>query len=147
MQRGVTGPLRMVLVYDRRAEQGHDAVTGILIDGTFETVHAFSQDFEDALEDLVPRFGIDLAGQFHGAFHVREEHGDLLALVFSDGLRLQDFVGEMFRGVVARVASWMRNNLHRREGFRTWRYHGIHAERFATHMTKSRCRRRRLGTM
>jgi hypothetical protein len=47
---------------------------------------------------------IDLLAEVHRAFHVREEHGDPLALAFEGGLRLQDFIGEVFRGVGAGIA-------------------------------------------
>jgi len=95
VQRGVAGALRVVLVGDGRAEQRHDAVAGVLVHRAFEAVHAVGEDLEEAIENLMPLFRIDLLGQFHRAFDVGEQHGDLLALAFEGGLRLQDFVGEV----------------------------------------------------
>ena len=95
VQRGVAGALRVVLVGDGRAEQRHDAVAGVLVHRAFEAVHAVGKDGEEAVEDRVPLFRIDLFGQLHRALHVGEQHGDLLALAFEGGLRLQDFVGEV----------------------------------------------------
>jgi hypothetical protein len=48
-----------------------------------------------------PLLRVELLGQLHRSFHVREEHRHLLALALERGLRLQDLVGEMLRGVVA----------------------------------------------
>src|SRR5712691_265844 len=69
--------LRVVLVRDRRSEERHDAVAGVLVDRALEAVHAFSEDLEEALENPVPLFGIELLGQFHRALPVGEEHRDL----------------------------------------------------------------------
>ena len=73
-------------------------------DGALEAVHALGEDREEAIEDRVPRFRVELLGQLHRALHVGEQHGDLLALAFEGGLGLQDFVGEMLGRVGARVA-------------------------------------------
>ena len=103
MQRRVAGAMRVVLVRDRRAEQRHDAVAGVLVHRAFEAMHALGEDREEALEDLVPLFRIELLGQLHRALDVGEQHGDLLALAFEGGLGLQDFVGEVFGGVGAGI--------------------------------------------
>ena len=70
----------MVLVRDRRAEERHDAVAGVLVDRALEAVHAVGEDLEEALEDRVPLLGVDLLGELHRALHVGEEHRHLLAL-------------------------------------------------------------------
>ena len=44
MQRRVAGALGVVLVRDRRAEQGHDAVAGELVDRALEAVDALAED-------------------------------------------------------------------------------------------------------
>jgi hypothetical protein len=54
--------LRVILVSDRRAEEGHDSVAGVLVDRPLEAVNAIREDMEEAVEDLVPLFGIDLLG-------------------------------------------------------------------------------------
>ena len=101
MQRRVARPLGVVLVGDRRTEERHDPVAGVLVDRALEAVDAVRQDLEEAVQDPVPLLGVDLLGQLHRALHVGEEHGDLLALAFQGGLRLEDLVGEVLRGVVA----------------------------------------------
>ena len=45
------------------APERHDAVTGVLIDRAFETVHAFAQDREGALENVMPLVRIELLGE------------------------------------------------------------------------------------
>src|SRR6185312_3153783 len=80
MEGGVAGTMRVVLVRQRCSEERHHAVTGVLVDRAFEAMNAFGEDLEEAIENTVPLFGIDLLGELHGAGHVGEEHGDLLAL-------------------------------------------------------------------
>ena len=112
VQRCVAGALRMIFMRDRRAEQGHDAVAGVLIDRAFEAVHAVRKYCEELVENAVPLLRIELLRQLHRALHVGEEDGDLLALPFEGGLGLEDFFGEMLGGIRARVA------LGLRDGFR-----------------------------
>ena len=82
MQGRVAGALGVILVRDRRAEQRHDAVAGVLVDGALEAVHALGEDREEAIHDLVPLLRVELLGELHRALHVGEEHGHLLALAF-----------------------------------------------------------------
>ncbi len=105
MQRRIAGPLRMILVGDRRAEQRHDAVAGVLVDRALEAMHPVGEDLEEAVEDLVPIFRVELLGQIHRALHVGEQHRHLLPLAFESGLRLQDLFGEVLGSVGARVGS------------------------------------------
>ncbi len=98
----------MVLVRDGRAEQRHDAVAGVLVDGALEAVDAVGEDLEEALEDSVPGLGARLLGQLQGALDVGEQDGDLFALAFERGPRLQDALGEVLRRVVPRRAGGRR---------------------------------------
>jgi hypothetical protein len=59
-QRRVAGALRVVFVGYGRSEERHDAVAGVLVDRALEPVYALGQDFEEAVQDGVPAFGIDL---------------------------------------------------------------------------------------
>ena len=104
IERRITGALRMILMRNRRAEQRHDAIAGVLVDRAFEAVHTLAQDREEAIEDAMPLFRVELLGQFHRALHIGEQHRDLLALAFKCGLRLQNFVGEVFGGVIRDAA-------------------------------------------
>jgi hypothetical protein len=100
-KRRVAGPLRVVLVSDRRPKERHDPVAGVLVDGALEAVHAVRQDLEEAVEDAVPLLGVDLLGQLQRALDVGKQDGHLLALALQGGLALEDPVGEVFGGVVA----------------------------------------------
>ena len=51
VQGRVAGALRVVLVRDRRAEQRHDAVAGVLVHRALEAMHAVGEDLEEAVED------------------------------------------------------------------------------------------------
>ena len=101
MERRVTGALGVILVRDRRAEQRHDPVAGELVDEALEALDPIREDLEEAVHDLRPRFRVELLRQLHRAFHVGEQHGDLLALAFEGGLGLQDLLGEVFGRVGA----------------------------------------------
>ena len=76
----MTCPLSVIFMGDRRAEQSHDAVAGVLIHRAFEEMHTVGQDLEEALQDAVPFLGPELFGQLHGTFDVGEQHRHLLAL-------------------------------------------------------------------
>jgi hypothetical protein len=95
VQRRVAGALGVIFMRDRRPEESHDAVAGVLVHGTFEAVHPLGEDGEELVEDRVPLLRVELLGQLHRARHVGEQHRHLLALAFERGLRLQNFLGEM----------------------------------------------------
>src|SRR5262245_19059429 len=52
MKRREAGSPRMVLVRDRRTEERHDPIAGVLVDRAFEAVNSFGQDREEAIHDL-----------------------------------------------------------------------------------------------
>jgi hypothetical protein len=105
MECRVTGPSRMILVGDRRAEQRHDSVAGELIDGALEPMDAFAEDREEAIHDPVPFLGINLL-ELHRALHVSEDDRHLLALALEGAAGSQDLLGEVFRGVGEWVQWW-----------------------------------------
>ena len=72
----------MILMGDRRPEEGHDAVAHDLVDGAFVAVHGRHHALEHRVEELPRLLGIAVGQQLHGAFEVGEQHRDLLALAF-----------------------------------------------------------------
>jgi hypothetical protein len=92
----------MVFMGDRSAEQGHNPVTGELIDGPFVAMHNFRESGEAPVHDLMKRLGIEPFRQSAEPHDIGEEHGDLLALAFQRGLRRQDLLGEVFGGIAVR---------------------------------------------
>ena len=103
MERRPARALGVVLVRDRRPEERHDAVAGVLVHRALEAVHALGQQLEEAVHDPVPLFGIELLRQLHRALHVGEEHRHLLALAFERVACAEDLLGEVSRGVRARI--------------------------------------------
>ena len=51
------------------------------------------------IEEFARLFGIAVGEQLHRAFHIGEQHRDLLALAFERALGGEDFLGEMLGGV------------------------------------------------
>src|SRR5437867_589880 len=101
MERRPAGALRVVLVRDRRAEERHDAVARVLVHRPLEAVHAVGEDHEEAVEDPVPRLGVELLGELHGALYVGEEDGYPLALAFEGRAGGEDLLGEVPGGIGA----------------------------------------------
>ncbi len=112
IQGGRTGALGMVLVGDRGAEERHDAVTGVLVDGPLVSVNAAGKDPEQAIQQAVPFLGIDALRELHRAYDVGEEDGDQLALTPERALGGKNLLGEMSRG----VGAWLGGDRRRREG-------------------------------
>jgi hypothetical protein len=83
IQGGRAGALSVVLVGDRGAEERHDAVTGVLVDGPLVSVNAPGKDPEQAIQQAMPFFRIDALRELHRAHDVGEEDGDQLALTRS----------------------------------------------------------------
>ncbi len=86
LERGRAGALGVVLVGDRGAEERHDAVAGVLVDGPLVAVDAVREDPEEAIEETMPFLGIDALGELHRARDVGEEDGDRLALALERAL-------------------------------------------------------------
>ena len=80
LQGGITGAPGVVLVGNRRPEDGHDPVAGELVDGALEFADGVGQDREEALHDLAPLLRVLLLGEVHRAADVGEQHRHLLAL-------------------------------------------------------------------
>ena len=62
MQRRVTSSPRVILVCDRRPEQGHHAVARELVDGALEAVNALAENREEPLHHRPPFLRVALLG-------------------------------------------------------------------------------------
>ena len=100
---GEARALDVVLVGQRRAEEGHDAIAGVLIDGSFEAMDPLGQDSEEAIEDLMQRLGIESFGQCGAALDIGEEDRDLLAFALHRRACSQSALGQVVGRVVSRV--------------------------------------------
>ena len=98
-ERGIARPHRVILVGQRGAEEGHDAVAHDLIHGAFVAMDGVHHSLEHRVEDSPRLLGIPVGQELHRALHVGEEDGDLLALTFQGGARVEDARGEVLRGV------------------------------------------------
>ena len=83
VQRRMAGSLGVILVRDRSAEQRHDPVTGVLVDGPFEAVHTSRENGEEPGEKAVPDLRIDAPSHLHRLLHVGEQDRYLLAFPFN----------------------------------------------------------------
>jgi hypothetical protein len=90
---------RVVLVGERGAEEGHDAVTHDLVDGAFVMVDGLHHAFQDGVEQMARLLGIAVGEQLHGALEVGEEDGHLLALAFQRAAGGQNSGREVLRRV------------------------------------------------
>ena len=85
MQRRVARTPGVVLMGDRRAEDGHDPVAGEGVDGSLEAVDASGQDGEDVSHDPPPLLRIRPLRHLHRADDVSEQDRDVLALALGGG--------------------------------------------------------------
>src|SRR2546421_5886715 len=92
----------MVLVRDRRAEEGHEPVAQELVHGALEAVDLGEHQLERAVDERVHVLGIERFRDGREAGGIGEEHADLLALARERGAVLQDALGEMRGGVSSR---------------------------------------------
>jgi len=83
-ERCVQAALRMILVSDRRPEQGEDAVAGRLNDITAVTMYGFDHQLERWVDNGARLFGVEILHQLHGALDIGEQRGDCLALTLGD---------------------------------------------------------------
>ena len=93
----------MVLRGERRPEQRHDAVAQHLVDGAPVVAHGLHHPLEHRIEDGACLLGIAVREELHRAFEVGEQHRHLLALALQCAAVGTDLLGEVLRGVGARV--------------------------------------------
>src|SRR5262249_30960316 len=87
-------------------EQRHDAVTHHLVHRALVLVHGVHHSMEDGVEERARLLGIAVGQELRGAFEVREQHRDLLALALNRAPRREDLLGEMSGDVGLGRARW-----------------------------------------
>ena len=80
-QRGAHGPLGVVLVGDRRAEQGHDLVADDLVEVAAEVDDVGDERLEAGVDEAFDLLGVAAGRERGEADEVGHEHGDEAALV------------------------------------------------------------------
>ena len=105
---------RVVLVGERRAEEGHDPVSHDLVDGALVVVNGLHHALEHRVEQSPRLLGVAVGEQLHRALQIREQDGHLLALALERAAGGEDARGEVPRGV--RLGSDARCCGRRRQG-------------------------------
>ena len=98
------GAAHMVLVRQRRAEQGHETIAQELIDGAFDAMNFRHCQREQGIQDVVHLLGPRLPSQFGRIGHVAKQHSHLFALALDGGVAAEDLARQMRRGVRLRLA-------------------------------------------
>jgi hypothetical protein len=98
-QSSVAGPHRVVLMGNRRAEQGHNAVAQHLIHRALVAVHRLHHGAQGRVQKLTRLFGVKTLDQLRGPLDVGKQHGDLLAFPFQVATGSEDLLGEMGRRI------------------------------------------------
>src|SRR5204863_1711655 len=97
---GVTGAHRMILMSDRRPEEGHNPVAHDPIYSPLVTMDGFEHAFEHRVDKLLSGLGVVVGKNFHRPLDVGEKHGDLLAFSLKRGPCGQDFISKALRRVI-----------------------------------------------
>ncbi len=85
LHRGSDGTVGIVLVGDRRAEQGQDAVAHHLVDSAAERRDVGDQPLEARVDQALHPLGIEMLGQRCVADEIGEDHGDHSTLLGDGG--------------------------------------------------------------
>jgi hypothetical protein len=85
----------MILVRNRRAEEGHDPVAHNPADGAFIAVDCLDHPFEHRVEELLRSLGVAIGKHLHRTPDIREEHGDLLAFTVDGCPCGEDLIGKV----------------------------------------------------
>ena len=95
---------------DRRAEQRHHAIPGVLVDAALEAVDLGRDYLETPRDELMHLLGIATFGERAEAGDVGEQHGHLTSLAGEGRARPEDLLDEMFR----RVRPWSESSARHR---------------------------------
>jgi hypothetical protein len=98
-QGGIAGTQGVVLVGDRSAKQGHNAIAQHLIDGALKAVHCCHHVLEGGIEELLGGFWVEATDELGGVFDIGKEHRYLFAFTSKSNTRGKDFVSEMCRRI------------------------------------------------
>ena len=100
----------MVLMRQWRPKERHDAIAHHLVDGALIAMDGRHQAFQHRVQELSGLLRITIGQQLHGAFEVRKQHGDLLALAFQRTTGGENFFCQIGRsiGEGSRCGCWGR---------------------------------------
>ena len=99
LERRVAGAHGVILVRERRPEQGHDPVAHHLVDRALVSVDRLHHPLEHRIEQPSRLFRIPIGQELHRALQVREEHRDVFSLALEGAAGAQDLLDEVLRRV------------------------------------------------
>ena len=99
----VAGPQGVILMRQRGAKEGHNAIAQHLVHRALVAVHGLHHVMQGGVEELPGSLRIEVGNQLGGAFEVSKEDGDLLALAFKHAAGRQNFLGQVLGGVGERL--------------------------------------------
>ena len=89
-ERGIARPHGVIFMGNRRAEEGHEAISEHLIHRALVAMHRRHHAVHRRIEELLGGFRVEPGDQLRRAFDVREKDGDVLAFAgLSEGARPQ----------------------------------------------------------
>jgi hypothetical protein len=97
-ERGERGTARVVLVGERGAEEGHEAIAEELVDRALVAMHLGEGGLEEGVDEDVHPLRPEPLGERSGPNQIAEAHGDSLALAFQRVPGGEDPLGEVPRG-------------------------------------------------
>jgi hypothetical protein len=89
----------VILVGQRRTEQGHDPVAHHLVDGALVVMDGLHHPLQHGVEQLARLLGVPVGEQLHRALEIGEEDRHLFALALQRALGGEDLLGEVLGGV------------------------------------------------
>jgi len=89
----------MILMSDRCAEEGQDAVALAPVHGTLVAVDCLNHAVEHRSEELLCSLGVAVKKDLHRVLDIGEQNGDLFALALDAGPCAQDLIGQVLRGI------------------------------------------------
>ncbi len=98
-QRRVASPNGVILVGERGAEEGHDAVSHHLVHGALVDADGIHHGLENGIQQLPRLLGVAACEQLHCSLEMGEENRDLLPLALKGALRGGDRFDEMLGGI------------------------------------------------
>ncbi len=90
----------MILMGDRRAEEGHNPVAHNPVHGALVAVDCLDHAFEYRVEELLRILRVAVSKQLHRALNICEQHGDLLPLTLERCLGGEDLIGKMLGRII-----------------------------------------------
>jgi hypothetical protein len=89
----------VILVGNGGAEKGHNAITQYLVHRAFVAVHGVHHEVNRRVQQVLGGFRVKALDELGGILDIGKEHGDLFAFAFQARPGVEDFFGEIGRGI------------------------------------------------